>query len=149
MTKSKSAIVLSGVSAIDDPVRAYAEGVTSGAILAGPHVRNACLRHLHDLRDGPARGLVWDAKAAMRAISFFPDVLRLSQSFDGEPFVLEPSQRFITGSLCGWKRADGTRRFRRAFIEIAKGSGKSPLAAGLALYFLCCDQEQQDTGSIG
>jgi len=25
-----------------------------------------------------------------------------------------------------WKRQDGTRRFRRAYIEAAKGIGKSP-----------------------
>jgi phage terminase large subunit-like protein len=28
------------------------------------------------------------------------------------------------------------RRFRRAYIEAAKGCGKSPLAAGLGMYFL-------------
>ena len=126
-----------------DPVLQYAAAVVDGTIVAGPNVRNACRRHLQDLVDGPARGLRWDLKAAMRAISFFPDCLKLSQSFDGVPFVLESSQAFVVGSLLGWKRADGTRRFRRAFIEIGKGSGKSPLAAGLALYFLCCDGEMQ------
>lgn len=96
-----------------------------------------------DLVEGPARGLVWDLQAAMRVIGFFPDVLRLSQSFNGEPFRLEPSQKFILGSLFGWKKANGTRRFRRAFIEISKGSGKSVLAAGIGLYCLVADGEAQ------
>ena len=46
--------------------------------------------------------------------------------FEGLPFLLHPSQSFILGSLFGWKRQDGTRRFRRAYIEQGKGNGKSP-----------------------
>ena len=36
---------------------AYAEGVLSGEIVAGPHVRNACRRHFDDLKNGADRGL--------------------------------------------------------------------------------------------
>ena len=43
--------------------------------------------------------------------------------------------------LFGWKRGDGTRRFRRAYIEIPKKNGKSTLAAGLGLYLLVGDAE--------
>jgi len=125
-----------------DPVRAYAEAVTKGKIVAGPHVRAACARHLQDLEDGEARGLRWDAKAAARALGFFPDVLRLSEGqFEGRPFELHPSQAFVIGSLFGWKREDGTRRFRRAYIEQGKGNGKSPLAGGIGLYGMMADQE--------
>jgi phage terminase large subunit-like protein len=35
----------------------------------------------------------------------------------------------------GWKFQNGLRRFRRAYIESGKGTGKSPLGAGVALYF--------------
>ena len=110
--------------------------------MAGPHVRNACRRHLRDLEEGPKRGLTWDLEAARRAIQFFPDVLRLAGGqFEGKPFELHPSQQFKTGSLFGWKRADGTRRFRRAYIEEAKGNGKSPWAAGIGHYCLMADRE--------
>ncbi|WP_429295379.1 terminase large subunit [Paraburkholderia atlantica] len=105
-------------------------------------MRNTCRRHLEDLRDGHARGLTWDVQAARRAISFFPDVLRLNGGeFEGLPFVLLPWQQFIVGSLFGWKRRDDTRRFREAYVEAAKGSGKSPLAAGIGLYMLVADGE--------
>lgn len=78
----------------------------------------------------------------MRAIHFFPDVLRLSQgAFDGLQFNLEPAQKFIVGSIFGWKKKNGWRRFRRAYIEIAKGSGKTPMAAGIGLYCLVADKE--------
>lgn len=121
---------------------AFAEAVVAGELVAGPHVRNACRRHLLDLDDGPKRGLFWDMDAAWRAITFFPDVLRLNGGqFEGLPFELQPSQIFKTGSIFGWKRADGTRRFRRAYIEEGKGGGKSPWAAGTGMYCLLADNE--------
>lgn len=126
----------------DDPVTAWARSVISGEVVAGPHVRNACRRHLLDLEMGPERGLVWDVAAAMRAVNFFPHVLKLAAGkFEGRPFDLEPSQVFKTGSLFGWRKADGTRRFRRAYIEEGKGNGKSPWAAGIGMYLMLADGE--------
>ena len=125
-----------------DPVTAWAKAVVAGEVVAGPHVRNACRRHLLDLEHGPQRGLQWDLDAASRAINFFPDVLRLAGGqFEGIPFELHPSQKFIIGSVFGWKRADGTRRFRRAYVEQGKGAGKTPLAAGIGHYCLMADGE--------
>jgi phage terminase large subunit-like protein len=127
-----------------DPVTSYARKVHAGKIIAGPDVRNACRRHLGDLIHGKARGLVWDVNAARRGINFFRDVLRLNGGeFEGLPFVLLPWQAFIVGSLFGWLRADGTRRFREAYVEAGKGSGKSPLAAGIGLYMLVADGESR------
>lgn len=125
-----------------DRTSAYAEAVLSGRIVAGPHVRNACRRHLADLRLGHKRGLRFDAESAERAFRFFEGVLKLSEGqFEGQAFTLQPSQAFIVGSLFGWKRADGTRRFRRAYIEQGKGNGKTPMCAGMAIYGLCADGE--------
>jgi len=129
-------------SSSNDPATAYAKAVTDGEIVAGPHVRASCARHLRDLEDGASRGIVWDLDAASRALRFFPTVLRLSEGqFDGAPFELCASQAFIIGSLFGWKREDGSRRFRRAYIEQGKGNGKSPLAGGIGLYGMMADQE--------
>ncbi len=125
-----------------DSATAYARSVVDGKTVAGPHVRAACARHLKDLKDAGKRGLHFDVEAAQRALDFFPEVLRLSEGqFDGLPFNLHPSQAFIVGSLFGWKRADGTRRFRRAYIEQGKGNGKSPLAGGIGLYGMMADGE--------
>lgn len=120
----------------------YAERVCAGEIVAGPHVRNAARRHLDDLARGWQRGLSYDDDAAAKAIRFFETRLRLNGGqFEGLPFNLHESQAFKIGSLFGWKRADGSRRFRRAFIEEGKGNGKSPLAAGIGLYGLMADDE--------
>lgn len=142
MAKARSGTRRKITSPADDPVTAYALKVQAGEYPAGPHVRDACARHLRDLAEGPARGLRWDVAAAKRAISFFPDVLRLNGGeFEGQPFNLLHWQQFIEGSLFGWKSADGFRRFRMAYIETGKGSGKSPLAAGTGLYMLTADGE--------
>ena len=126
-----------------DPATAYAQAVTAGEIIAGPHVRDACARHLRDLIDGPKRGLVWDVDAAERFFGFCRTVLRLSDGqFDGRPFELEPSQKFICGSLFGWKWSKtGKRRFRRAYIEQGKGNGKSPMVGAIGLYGMVSDGE--------
>lgn len=125
-----------------DRTKDYAEAVVSGEIVAGPNVRNACRRHLKDLRDGHERGLRFDHEAANTAFGFFEEVLRLSEGqFEGLPFRLHASQAFIVGSLFGWKRSNGTRRFRRAYVEQGKGNGKSPMAGGIGLYGMVADGE--------
>lgn len=125
-----------------DRVLAYAEAVISGKTVAGPHVRNACRRHLLDLEKGAERGLWFDHAAAEEAFQYFETVLKLSEGqFDGKPFLLHPSQAFIIGSIFGWKKEDGARRFRRAYVEQGKGNGKSPLAGGVGLKGLASDGE--------
>jgi phage terminase large subunit-like protein len=125
---------------------AYAKAVVAGKIIAGPHVRNACLRHLDDLKKGGDRGLRFDKALAERAIRFFESKLRLSEGqFEGRPFRSQPAQDFIIGSLFGWQKLSPdhgwVRRFRRAYIEQGKGNGKSPLAGGIGLYGLTADNE--------
>lgn len=140
-TKTTSTTEVSARSALDR-VSSYARRVLDGDIVAGPHVRNACRRHFDDLEKGEARGIHWDDRAARRVFNFFERKLRLSEGqFDNQPFVLQPMQEFILGSIFGWKRQDGTRRFRRAYIEAGKGCGKSPLVGGIGLYGLVYDEE--------
>lgn len=137
-----------GISKPVDRTTAYAKAVVADHIVAGPHVRNTCRRHLEDLKHGHGRGLFFDAAAAAYAIGFYEDVLKLSEGqFEGKPFRLEPSQAFIVGSIFGWKKRGFKqgrairRRFRRAYIEEGKGNGKSPLAGGIGLIGLCADEE--------
>lgn len=122
-----------------DPVRDYARNVLAGKIVAGRWVKLACQRHLDDLA---RKDIVWDLAAAQYGIGFFRDVLRLNGGqFEGMPFELEPWKAFIVGSLWGWKLKDGRRRFNIAYVEVAKGSGKSPLAAGIGHLGFIADRE--------
>ncbi len=124
-------------------IQSYVDGVLSGEIVAGPHVRNACKRHNDDVKRQDERGLYQDEAAIQHVFNFFELGLKLSEGqFEGKPFILHPAQAFIIGSIFGWKRKDtGTRRFRRAYVEIGKGNGKSPTAGGIALYGLTADSE--------
>jgi phage terminase large subunit-like protein len=127
--------------ALPDRATDYARRVIAGEIIAGQHVRAACQRHLRDLADAPARGMTWSLPKATEAIAFFEEVLKLNGgSYEGKPFVLGAWQAFIVGSLFGWLRGD-VRRFRVAYVETAKGSGKSPLAAGVGMLGLTADGE--------
>ena len=123
------------------PTTQYALDCIEGRQIVGASVLAACRRHLSDLdRDD----IYFDIEAADRALGFFRDVLRLNGGeYEGVPFDLLGWQSFIIGSLFGWKTQDGYRRFRVAFVETAKGSGKSPLAAGIGLYMLTADDESR------
>ncbi len=87
-------------------------------------------------------GCWFDEVAASRACDFFPTFLtHIKGEKAGQPFILEPWQRDIVSTIFGWKRADGTRRYREVFILVPRKNGKSTLVAGLALYLLLCDNE--------
>ena len=97
---------------------------------------------MRDLEEAPKRGLHWDVAEVAEVVRFYREILCLNGGqFEGKPFDLHASQAFIVGSLFGWKRADGFRRFRVAYIEEGKGNGKSPLVAGIGLKMLVADRE--------
>ena len=123
----------------------YARDVSRGTIITGPSVRAQCRRHLRDL-DRADRGdgdHVFSEAAADRGLAWF-QMLQLA----GAPFDLLPWQAFLTGSICGWQRRDGTRRFRRLYVETGKGSGKTPWAAGLALLLATGEGEYRAEGYV-
>ena len=139
MTKSKTQ---PPATVCDDAATQYARGVVAGQRVAGPHVRAQCARHLKDIKEGGKRGLVWDIAASEKGQAFFADVLKLNGgNYEGKPFILLPWQQFVIGSIYGWQGSDGYRRFRSVYVETAKGSGKSPLAAGVGMKGLVADNE--------
>jgi phage terminase large subunit-like protein len=117
-----------------DPTTAWARDVVSGKIVAGELVCHAADRHLRDLKDGAARSLYFDPARAQRKIDFFPAVLSVTAgAFAGRPFHLLSWHLFVVGSLFGWHRDDGRRRFRSGWLETGKGQAKSPLMAAIGL----------------
>lgn len=55
--------------------------------------------------------------------------------------VMQPWQVFCTVNMFGWVDADGLRRFRYVYIEVAKKNGKSTWVAPIALYLAFIDGE--------
>jgi phage terminase large subunit-like protein len=85
----------------------------------------------------------YDENAADKAVAFFANYLVFSEGqWAGQPFILESWQEHdIVRRLFGWKRADATRRYRRAYVWIARKNGKTELAAGISLLVLLGDAE--------
>lgn len=123
------------------PVVAYMHGVLDSSVPACKLIRLAVERHLRDMEKGKARGLRFDRQAAEHVVQFFGFLRHSKGEWAGQPFELEPWQQFILWSLFGWKREDGLRRFRKAYIEVPRKNGKSTFAAGLGLYLLVADGE--------
>jgi phage terminase large subunit-like protein len=119
------------------------KGLCGGGARRRHRCRAACSERLPAAHRGSeAAGHRVRSGAAERAFGFFESKLRLGEGqFEDKPFQLAAAQAFIIGSIFGWKRPDGTRRFRRAYVEQGKGNGKSPLAGGIGLYGLTFDDE--------
>ena len=84
----------------------------------------------------------FDLEAARQALDFFPTYLRhIKGQLAGEPLVLARWEKAIIANLFGWKRLDGKRRYREAFILVPRKNGKTTLAAGVVIYMLTCDGE--------
>ena len=119
----------------------YVDDVLSGKQPACKWVKLACERHLRDLETGHERGIHFDERAAQVVIAFFALLKHSKGEWAGRPVILEPWQQFFIGSLFGWKRTDGTRRFRTGILEVARKNGKTTVAAGVGLYMLLADGE--------
>lgn len=122
----------------------YANDVANGTIVAGKLVRLAAKRFLRDLRNGPARGLTFRKDKAQHVVDFFGFLKHSKGEWGangGQVFVLSPWQVFILANIFGWYKADGTRRFREAYVEVARKNGKSTFVAGIGLYMLVADNE--------
>ncbi len=88
-------------------------------------------------------GCYFDEVLAERPITFIERFCRQSKGrWAGEPLYLLDWQKDLTRRLFGWRKADGTRRFRRLYCEVAKKNGKSTWLSGLNLYLLVADGEK-------
>lgn len=119
----------------------YAWGVRRGEIVACRYVRLAVERHFRDLETAGGRGLWFDRKAAEHAIGFFRFLCHSKGEWAGQELRLEPWQQFIIWVLFGWKREDGTRRFRKAHLEVGRKNGKTTVGGGIGLYLMVADGE--------
>lgn len=123
----------------------YCDDVLAGRIPSGKWTRLACQRQLDDIAraNDSAFPFVFDNDAAERLCEF----VELSPHVKGKRFVgqnirLEPWECFIFTTVFGWVRSDvRLRRFRRAYVEVAKGNGKSCITSPLLNYMGFADGE--------
>lgn len=121
----------------------YCHAVLDGSIPACKWTKAAARRHLDDLER--ADGVFYWDRGAVEHVCFFVEALpqiKGEWARRREFIILEDWQVFILAVVFGWKRAsDGARRFRIAYIEVARKNGKSTLLAAIALYLLAADGE--------
>ena len=128
------------------PTHLYAQQVLAGEVVAGPHVRATCQRHLDDLAKSKKGKIAYrfDEEKATYIYGYFEQVLRIpgpTPDVVSIPFKLMDWQRFVLGSIFGWVTDDGLRRFTKAFILAGKGAGKSFFGAGIGLFCTTSDGE--------
>ena len=116
----------------------YIVASADGSIVTSRLVQLACKRHLADLETGYQRNLAFDESKARHVIKFVQRFCKHSGArCDGKPVILETWQRAMLWILYGWRYADsGFRRFRIAYVEMAKGNGKSLLCSAIGIYEL-------------
>lgn len=133
---SSSAVV------IEQPVAEQCiDNIIAGRIVACRWVRLMCERHRRDLAQGAERGLYFDEAAGHHVIDFFRFLRHSKGRWAGQVITLEPWQQAVLWIQFGWYRADGQRRFRLSYWEVARKNGKSTLAAGIGLYLMIGDGE--------
>lgn len=118
----------------------YIQDVMSGRQPACKWVQLAVERHLRDLQT--ADEFYFDAAAGMHVIEFFSFLRHSKGEWAGQTIRLEPWQQAYVYMLFGWRRVvDDLRRFRTAYLEVARKNGKSTLGAGIGLYLMVADGE--------
>jgi len=125
---------------VTDPATQYAEDVVAGRVPAGVYHRLACERHLRDLEN--LTSYTWEPSYGHQLEQFFSTVLvHTKGEWANQHIQLQPWQLFALSSIVSWRRKDGMRRFRTAFIELPRGNAKSTMAAGLGLWLTFFDGE--------
>ena len=124
-----------------------AKRVGAAAHRKGPRSRPAYISKSaswdHDRQTWVDGDYWFDQNAADSAVWFFENGLCFTKGeWTGRPFILEGWQENdIVRPLFGWKRPDGTRRFRRCYVWVPRKNGKTELAAGIALLLLVLENE--------
>ena len=124
------------------PWHDYALKIQSGEIVACKKIKQAVSRYLEDL-ENPA--YFFDESAVNKFLAFSRLCPHVKGHLRGQPIELSDWQTFLFANLLGFKRTDtGLRKYRSAYIQVARKNAKSTVAAVLANWFLLMEAGQQD-----
>lgn len=120
----------------------YAEKIRSGEIIACKRIKQAVERYFSDL-ENPA--YYCDIATVEKFLAFSRLCPHVKGPLRGKPIILSDWQAFLFANLLGFKyRATGLRKYRSAYIQVARKNAKSTVAAVLANWFLLIEKGQQD-----
>ena len=140
-----------------DRTTEYAKLVVSGERLSSRAEYLCCKRHLEDM-ENKNFPYIFDVAEAERHINI-ANQLTILEGEEPKPLVTRGFQNFILGSLTGWrKKRSKERRFREAYIQMARQNGKSFLCGILCNDFatfcgyrygrIYCTATKQDQANI-
>lgn len=127
--------------------------VLDGEVPACLYIKQAAQRYLDMLEEAARPGALYYFSDAWCCdfLDFFEKLSLPSGGKKGETFVAQPFQIWIGCATFGFRRNDpdspheiGARLVREVYVEIPRGSGKSPLAAAIGLY---CWLNEEENGS--
>jgi phage terminase large subunit-like protein len=127
-----------------NPIDAYAFDVAQGRVPAGKYHRLSCERHIRDRarENTPEFPYVFKFETAERFFRLAERLKHYKGEWAGQPIALQPYQQFRLGSIFAWiHQGTGLRRFRTAYNELPRKSGKSLEAAVVAIYTTFFDKE--------
>ncbi len=102
-------------------------------------------RHNRDLVEQHDRGEFFSWHHVRHHLDFFPLLVHPKGSAAGQPFELVTTHKVMLALLYGWRRKPllvhqpFLRRFREAYLSEARGNGKSPKGAAIALNGMVAD----------
>ena len=120
----------------------YATDVVGGDIVACKLTILACQRFIDDL-DREGFEFHFDVNEAERACRFIETLPHIKGVWakKGLLITLEPWQCFIVCNIFGWRDENDLRRFKTAYVDVARKNAKSTLASAIGLYMLSEDGE--------
>ncbi|MBK4870094.1 terminase large subunit [Enterococcus faecium] len=131
-----------------DHVQKYIDEVENGNILVCEKIQMAIARHKKDIERSKRDDFpyYYEPKYTQNIVKF---ISMLPDPKSGKPNKLALFQKFILGMLWGWRRKkDNTKRFRKAYLSLARKQGKSLIVSGIALYCLIYERNPRQARQI-
>jgi len=124
----------------------YAIDISEGKIKSCKASLQACQRFIDDLDKSQKKTFKWEfVPGLVENVCNFIELLPHTKGVWAgrrENIKLEPWQSFVLGNIFGWvDKETKKRRFRKAYIQVARKNGKSIFAAGIGLYMMTEDGE--------
>lgn len=115
----------------------YAQSVVDGEVVTCELIKLACKRYLdwfdkYDFRPDKVD----------KVVNFISKLKHFTGKHNGKKFELQPYQLWIIANIFGfYHKGTEERVIKYCYIELARKSGKTALAAAIALYMLVADGE--------
>lgn len=116
-----------------EELKQYAYDCIDDKIVSCKKHKWACERFLKDIEKENYK-YRWNEEKAEKIVKWFTYLRHSKGILAGQPIMLTTWQKFILCQIYGWEDSAGTRRFKKAFTEVARKNAKTQMQAGSLLY---------------